>query len=43
MLGHILNAHKNVNLADSGGMWRRVWRLMEKDGTYTVAGAMVGG
>ncbi len=43
MLRPILNAHKNVNLADSGGVWRRVWGLMEKDGTYIVAGVMVGG
>ena len=43
VLRPILNAHKNVNLTDSGGVWRRVWGLMEKDGTYIVAGVMVGG
>ena len=43
MLGPILNAHKNVKLRDSGGVWRRLWGLMEKDGTYIVAGVMVGG
>ena len=36
MLGPILNSHKNVKLTDSWGMWRRVWGLMEKDGTYIV-------
>ena len=39
----IINAHKNINLTDSGGVRRRVWGLMEKDGTYIVAGVMLGG
>ena len=43
MLGPFLNSHKNVKLTDSEGVWRRVWRLMEKDDTYIVAGVMVGG
>ena len=34
MLGPILNSHKKVELADSRGVWIRVWGLMEKDGTY---------
>ena len=43
MLRPIINAHKNINLTECGGVWRRVWGLMEKDGTYIVAGVMVGG
>ena len=39
----LINAHKNINLADSGGVWRRVGGLMENDGTYIVVGVMVGG
>ena len=37
MLRPSINTHKNINLTDSGGIWRRVWGLMEKDGTYIVA------
>ena len=43
MLRPIITAHENINLTDNGGIWRRVWGLMEKDGTYTVVGVMVGG
>ena len=42
VLGPILNAYKSINLTDNGGTWRRVWRLLEKDGTYIVVGVMVG-
>ena len=38
----MINAHENINLIDSGGIWRRVWGLMEKDGTYIVAGVRIG-
>ena len=34
--GGILKAHKNVKLIDCGGVWRRLWGLIEKDGTYIV-------
>ena len=40
-MADIINAHQNINLTDSGGIWRRVWGLLEKDGTYIVAGMVV--
>ena len=43
VLRPIIKAHENINLTDSGGIWIRVWGLMEKDDTYIVAGVMVGG
>ena len=43
MLRSIIDAHKNINLTASGGLWRRVWDLIEKDLTYIVAGVMVSG
>ena len=43
MLRPIINTHKNINLTDSGAIWRTVWGIMEKDGIYIVAGVMVGG
>ena len=42
MLRPIINAHKNIILTDSGGVWRRAWGLTEKHCTYIVAGVMVG-
>ena len=41
MLRPITNTHENINLTDSGGIWRRVWGLMEKDGIYIVVGVIV--
>ena len=43
VLRPLINTHENINLTDSGGVWRRVLGLMEKDGTYIVVGVMVGG
>ena len=36
VLRPILNSNKNVKITDSRGVWRRVWGLMEKYGTYIV-------
>ena len=43
VLRSIINAHENIISTDSGGVWRKIWGLMEKVGTYIVAGVMVGG
>ena len=43
MLRPIINAHKDMNLIDSAGAGRRVWGLMEKDGTYIVSAVIVCG
>ena len=42
VLKPIINAHENINWTDRGGVWGRVWGLMEKGGIYIVVGVMVG-